>query len=335
MGSVVKLPLKLRILFTVFRFVLRLSRRQNGTVNRRLLNFVEIKTAPSKTPRNGVVSSDTVIDTTRNLWFRLFIPTTATCTAVNGRRLPIIVYYHGGGFALSSPSSFPFDQWCRRLAKELCAAVVSVNYRLSPEYRYPTQYEDGFDALKFLDDNLESLPVNVNPKLCFLAGDSAGGNLAHHVAVEGGAYEFSQLKLIGLIAIQPFFGGEERVGSEIRNPGRPILSLEDTDWYWKAFLPNGSNRNHPAANVFGPNSTVDVSRVNYPATLILIGGLDILNDWQRRYYNWLTSEGKEVNLAEHPNAFHGSYMFDELPGSSYYIKEIQEFMQKRIEKENC
>lgn len=247
--------------------------------------------------------------------------------------MSLIVYYHGGGFALSSPNLFAYDNYCRKLAKQLQAAVVSVNYRLAPEYRYPTQYEDGFDALKYLDANLESLPPEVNPKLCFLAGDSAGGNLAHHMAVESGGCEFSRVRIIGLLAIQPFFGGEERVVSEVQNPGWPLLSLVDTDWYWNAFLPNGSNRDHAAANVFGPNSTVDIARVKYPATLVLLGGLDILNDWQRRYYNWLKDAGKEVELVEHPFAFHGSYVFDELPEYSFYVDRIQEFVSERIEKE--
>ncbi|KAI9168752.1 hypothetical protein LWI28_001513 [Acer negundo] len=331
-SSVIKLPLKLRLLFTVFKFILNLSRRQNGTVNRRLINFFDLKNPPSKTPRKGVVSSDTVIEASRNLWFRLYTPD----TTVNGsERLPVVVYFHGGGFVLSSPSSFAFDDWCRQLVRELRTAVVSVNYRLAPEHRFPTQYEDGFDALKFLDDNLDKLPVNVDPKLCFLAGDSAGGNLAHHVAVKASKYEFSRLKLMGLIAIQPFFGGEERTESEIQNSRGPLLSLEDTDWYWKAFLPNGSDRDHPAANVFGPKSTVDLSRVKYPATLILMGGLDILKDWQRKYYDGLKKAGKEVDLLQDSNAFHGSYVFKELPVASFFVKGIQDFMQKHLNKENC
>ncbi|KAL5776062.1 hypothetical protein ACOSP7_008988 [Xanthoceras sorbifolium] len=327
MPSVVKLPMKLRLLFAFFKFILNLCCHQNGTINRRLINFLDLKSPPSKTPRNGVISSDTVIDASRDLWFRLFTP---AATVLAGGSVPVIVYFHGGGFALSSPSSFAYDDWCRQLVRELRCALVSVNYRLAPEHRCPTQYEDGFDALKFLDDNEDKLPVYVNPKLCFLAGDSAGGNLAHNVAVKAGEHEFSRLKLIGLIAIQPFFGGKERTESEIRNPGCPLLSLKDTDWYWRAFLPNGSDRDHPAANVFGPNSSVDISRVKYPATLILTGGLDILNYWQRKYYDGLKKAGKEVDLVEDPNSFHGSYMFHELPGSYFFIKEIQNFMQKQL-----
>ncbi|KAK4856278.1 hypothetical protein QYF36_015934 [Acer negundo] len=334
----VQLPWKLRLIYAACKWIVNLSHRPDDTINRRLQSLTDPKTSPSKTPRNGVVSSDTVINSSQDLWFRCFTPTTTTTAAAHGgddgRSLPIIVYIHGGGFAFYSASSTAYDSWCRRLSSELNAVVVSVNYRLAPEHRCPTQYEDCFDTLKFLDENLDKLPVNVNPKLCFIAGDSAGGNLVHHVAVKASEYEFSSLKLIGLISIQPFFGGEERTESEIRNSGGLLLSVEDTDWYWKMFLPDGSDRDHPAVNVFGPKSSLDISRVKYPSTLILIGGLDLLYDWQRKYYDGLKKAGKEVDLVEDPNAFHGSHMFEELPGSALFIKGIQDFMGKQMNKEN-
>lgn len=244
--------------------------------------------------------------------------------------LPIIIYFHGGGFAFLSAGSIVYDEWCRRVARELQAVVVSVNYRLAPEHQFPCQYEDGMDALKFLDNNLEELPINVNPKWCFLAGDSAGGNLAHHVAVKAGEYNFTNLKMLGLISLQPFFGGEERTESEIKNDRNPLLSLDFTDWYWKVFLPNGSNRDHPAANVFGPKSSADVIPDTFPATLLFVGGLDLLKDWQMKYYEGLKKAGKEVYLVEDPKAFHCSFMYKEFPEYNLFVKEIEDFMLKQM-----
>ncbi|CAI0555962.1 unnamed protein product [Linum tenue] len=107
-----------------------------------------------------------------------------------------------------------YDIFCRSLASETPAVVVSVNYRLAPEHRCPSQYEDGFDAVKFLDAviNLDGVDLG----RCFLAGDSAGGNLAHHVAVRAAESEaaLKRVKVTGLISIQPFFGGEERTESD-------------------------------------------------------------------------------------------------------------------------
>ncbi|PRQ22416.1 putative carboxylesterase [Rosa chinensis] len=69
-------------------------------------------------------------DPSRNLWFRLYTPTAATT------KLPIIIFFHGGGFAFMSAASKPYDDFCQRLAREIPAVVVSVNY------------DDGFDVLK-------------------------------------------------------------------------------------------------------------------------------------------------------------------------------------------
>ncbi|CAN1336082.1 Probable carboxylesterase 18 [Linum perenne] len=82
-----------------------------------------------------------------------------------------------------------YDLFCRSMARETPAVVVSVNYRLAPEHRCPRQYEDGFDALKFVD---EEYNVDVDFGRCFLAGDSAGGNLAHHVAVRAASSGLSR-----------------------------------------------------------------------------------------------------------------------------------------------
>lgn len=81
-----------------------------------------------------------------------------------------------------SPHIKLYDDVCRRLAAGVLAIVVSVNYRLAPEHKYPAQHIDGFDVLKFIDGKKQIMPENADLARCFLAGDSAGGNIAHHVA---------------------------------------------------------------------------------------------------------------------------------------------------------
>ncbi|GMG99542.1 hypothetical protein Nepgr_001382 [Nepenthes gracilis] len=290
-----------------------------------ILELFDVKAPPSSTPVNGVVTSDVTIDTSRDLWFRLYVP--AVSEAGGSTTLPVIVFYHGGGFIIWSPDRKPYDDLCRRIAGALPAVVVSVNYRLAPEHRYPVQFDDGFEALKFLDStNIEGFPANADIEKCFLAGDSAGGNLAHHVAVKAGDYDFQALKILGLILIQPFFGAEERSESELRLKSDLILPLGASDSTWKQFLPEGSDRDHPAANVFGPRSK-DISGVKFPATLVVVGGLDPLQDWARRYYEWLILSGKEAKLVEYPNVPHLFYVFPELPESSMVITEMKGLVQ--------
>lgn len=230
-----------------------------------------------------------------------------------------------------SASSKPYDDFCRRLARDLSAFVISVNYRLSPENPYPVPIEDCFDALKFIDTaDIEGFSSTADLKRCFLAGDSAGGNLVHHVAVIASEHGFSKVKLIGNISIQPFFGGEERTESELRLTRAPFITTERTDWMWKAFLPKGANRDHPAANVFGPNSG-DLSGINFPATIVFVGGYDALKDWQKRYYEGLRRNGKEAYLVEYENGFHTFYAYPEVPESGLFMEQVKDFMQKQSE----
>ena len=221
-----------------------------------------------------------------------------------------------------SPSSQLFDDLCRRLAKELPAVIVSVNYRLAPEHRCPASYEDGVDVLKFLDENP---PANADLTRCYIVGDSAGGNIAHHVTARAGEHNFTNLNIAGVIPIQPYFGGEERTESEIQLAGAPLVSVERTDWCWKAFLPEGSDRDHPAANVFGPKSS-DVSGLKFPKSLVFMGGFDPLRDWQESYCEGLKGNGKEVKVVDYPNAMHSFYAFPDLPESTLFMRELQDFI---------
>ncbi|THG06622.1 hypothetical protein TEA_005245 [Camellia sinensis var. sinensis] len=196
---------------------------------------------------------------------------------------------------------------------------------LAPEHRFPSQFVDALDALKFLDDAV--LPPIADLSRCFITGDSAGANIAHHAAVRAAEEEFRRVKIAGVIAVQPFFGGEKRTESELRLARVPLVSTEITDWLWRAFLPEKSDRNHEVVNVSGPKSA-SISGVKFPATMVVVGGFDPLQDRQRRYHGWLKKCGVETCLVEYPNAVHAFYWFPELPESSMLIRDVRDFIQK-------
>lgn len=319
------IPLKTRIALTVISTFTDNAQRPDGTINRRFLRLFDFRAPPNPKPVNSVSTSDFVVDQSRDLWFRLFTP------HVSGDRIPVVVFFHGGGFAFLSPNSYPYDNVCRRFARKLPVFVVSVNYRLAPEHRYPAQYDDGFDVLKYLEENHgKILPANADLSRCFFAGDSAGGNIAHNVAIRVcRASCFTALKLVGLISIQPFFGGEERTEAEKSLVGAFLVSQARTDWCWKAMLPEGSNRDHESVNVGGPNA-VDISDLDYPETMVVAAGFDPLKDWQRSYYEWIKLSGKRATLIEYPNMFHAFYIFPELPESGQLIMRIKDFVAERV-----
>ncbi|KAK7283726.1 hypothetical protein RIF29_13466 [Crotalaria pallida] len=326
------LPFKTRFSISLLSTLSSFCRRSDDTINRRLFNFIDRKLPPNPNPVHAVSSSDVLVDPTRDLWFRLFVPSSSSSSHHTITKLPLVVFFHGGGFSFMSPASFAYDAVCRLFSRSFPAVVVSVNYRLSPEHRYPCQYDDGFDVVKFLDGNGDVLPKVADLSKCFFAGDSAGGNIAHHVALRVCQQRLQTVKVIGLISIQPFFGGEERTESETRLKGAPLVTLDITDWHWKVFLPDGSNRDHEVTNVSGPNA-VDISSLDYPSTLVIRAGYDPLQDWQRRYYEWLRKSGKEAQLIEYPSMFHAFYIFPELPESALLISEVKDFITNQMRKE--
>lgn len=187
------------------------------------------------------------------------------------------------------------------------------------------------EALKFIDARRHDiLAANTDVSKCFIGGDSAGGNIAHHVTV--GVAErkvrFEEMRIVGVVALQPFFGGEKRTGSEVRLGNKaPVLSVKQTDEYWRAFLPEGADRDHPAANVFG---RAPLREIGFPASLVVVGGNDPLQDWDTRYAEWLESCGKRVVVAHYPNAFHGFYTFPELPEFAFLLRDVTTFVTQQI-----
>ncbi|KAE8817429.1 hypothetical protein D1007_04850 [Hordeum vulgare] len=309
-----------------------LSQRRNGTVNRFLFSLADRKTPARPRPDAlGVRSADVMVGNDRNLWARVF---SSSAGEAGAAPLPVLVYFHGGGFALLSAASAPLDAMCRRFCRELRAVVVSVNYRRAPEHRYPAAYADCVDVLSYLGNTglPADLGVPVDLSRCFLIGDSAGGNIAHHVAHRwtspAAATSSNPVRLAGIILLQPYFGGEERTEAELRLEGvGPVVNMRRSDWFWKAFLPEGADRNHPAAHVTGEAGPEPELPEAFPPAMVVVGGFDPLQDWQRRYAAMLQRKGKAVRLVEFPDAIHGFYIFPKLPDAGKLVKDVKTFME--------
>jgi acetyl esterase/lipase len=323
------LPWSARLQIFALSAATDLAQRSNGTVNRFLFKLGDRQTPAMPRPDAlGIRSNDLTVDATRNLWVRVYSP---AAEAAGAGPLPVVVYFHGGGLTFLSPSSLPVDGMCRRFCHELRAVVVSVNYRLAPEHRYPAAYDDCEEVLRYL--GATGLPadiaVPVDLSRCFLAGDSAGGNIVHHVAQRWTSSPPSDnpVRLAGIILLQAYFGGEERTEAELRLEGvAPLVNMRRSDWSWRAFLPEGADRNHPAAHVTGEAGPEPELQEAFPPAMVVVGGLDPLQDWQRRYAAMLVRKGKTARLVEFPDAIHAFYAFPELPDAVKLVQEIKAFM---------
>ena len=117
-----------------------------------------------------------------NLHF--YVPRDYDLERRRGKRYPVVVNLHGGGFTLGTPTDDA--RWARMVLQELDAVFVSVEYSLAPEHPYPAAVEDGLEALLHLA--IEGVELGIDPRKMALSGFSAGGNLAFTIPMKLQAY---------------------------------------------------------------------------------------------------------------------------------------------------
>uniref|UniRef100_J3MY70 Alpha/beta hydrolase fold-3 domain-containing protein n=1 Tax=Oryza brachyantha TaxID=4533 RepID=J3MY70_ORYBR len=124
----------------------------------------------------GVVSKDVVLDTGTGLFVRVYLPKGQE----PGKKLPLLVYFHGGGFIIESADSATYHNYLNAVAAVAGVLVVSVNYRLAPENPLPAGYEDSWAALLWAVSRKDDwLAEHGDTARVFVAGDSAGGNILY------------------------------------------------------------------------------------------------------------------------------------------------------------
>lgn len=327
-------PLNTWILISNFKLAYNLLRRTDGTFNRELNEYLDRKVEANTIPIDGVFSFD-IFDKSTNLLNRIYMPAPengAQWGIVNLDKplskdeiVPVIVFFHGGSFTHSSANTAIYDTLCRRFVSLCKAVVVSVNYRRSPEHKYPAAYDDGWSAVRWVSTRpwLQSKGSRV---YVYLAGDSSGGNIAHHVAVRASKEgERDGVEILGNVLLHPMFGGEKRTESETRLDGKYFVTIQDRDWYWRAYLPEGEDRDHPACNIFGPRGR-NLDGITFPRSLVVVAGLDLMQDWQLAYVDGLRNAGHEVKLMYLKQATIGFYF---LPNNDHFytlMEEIKNFV---------
>ncbi|KAI5075001.1 hypothetical protein GOP47_0010962 [Adiantum capillus-veneris] len=306
-------------------------------VNRRLEELLDSKVVAAT--RDGVAATAFTIQPDTSVWVRTFIPTTPAPAHL---QLPVFFYFHGGGFvAMSANSAFP-DSFCRYLCKTFQAIVVSVDYRKAPDYRYPTAYDDCYAAVQWLATGSAAAAAaagqgeaplqEADLSRCFLVGESAGGNIVHHVACRLASHAAmkGRLTVLGNLVLAPFFGGEERTPAELRlMKVDPFLDYDKCDACWRKFLPAGANRDHPAVNVSGPEAP-DLRGLPLAPFLVTVGEYDSTKDWQLRYVKSLQRMGHHVHLHFYKGGIHCFHCLPDLALSSVFRADLEHFVHSKL-----
>ncbi|XP_047061226.1 probable carboxylesterase 15 [Lolium rigidum] len=262
----------------------------------------------------GVQWKDVVYHAVHGLRARVYRPASSPPLAGSSSKLPVLVYFHGGGYCIGSYAQPPFHSFCLRAAAELPAVVLSVQYRLAPEHRLPAAIEDGAYFLSWLRAQSELaadpwLAESADFARTFVSGVSAGANLAHHVTVQLAPAQLavSPVRVVGYVLLSAFFGSAERTAAEVDPPPDVSLTVDMSDQLWYMSLPVGATRDHPVANPFGPDSP-SLTAVDLPPALVVVPGSDVLRDHVRGYAARLKDMGKTVEVVEFEGEQHGFYV---------------------------
>jgi len=263
----------------------------------------KLTAASEKVPVEGVRSKDVVIDPATGVWVRLFLPDDVP----HGQKLPLLFYFHGGGFCYGSTAWEIVHSFLSGVARTARVLVISVEYRLAPEHRLPAAYDDCCAAVEWAalgggkaEPWLESY---ADYSRCFMGGESAGANIVHIVGTMTAGRDLGALHIRGLIVIHPAFSSEKRIEFEAE-----ASEIELGDLFWRMVLPLGSNRDHPVSNPGGPLSP-DLRDVPLPPVLVAVAGLDRFKPRGLLYYELLQSSGKEAELVEAEGQIHAYHIF--------------------------
>lgn len=207
----------------------------------------------------------------------------------------VIVYYHGGGFVLYNLEAH--DNVCRRLCRDNNAIVVSVDYRLAPEFTFPAAHNDAFEALLWVKKNIGK--YGGDAENIVVAGDSAGGNLAAcmaHRCIK------NNIKLKAQILIYPWIDGKLKNPSIDRNGSGYMLEKETMFWFQKVYVPNEVERLIPEVS---PCYESDFTKL--PPAFIITGEFDPLIDDGYNYFTQLSKAKVMVKYKEYLELFHGFF----------------------------
>jgi acetyl esterase len=218
--------------------------------------------------------------------------------------LPVVVYFHGGGFVIGDIATH--DTICQRLAGGVPAVVVSVDYRLAPEHRFPAAVVDCDAATAWVSAHASEL--GGDPARLAVAGDSAGGNLSAVVARR--ARDAGAPPIAFQLLVYPGTDMTCSFPSHTENGTGYLLDSDAINWFLESYMADGDLRHPDASPLF-----VD-DLAGLPPAFVLTAEFDPLRDEGEAYAERLREAGVPVTTSRYDGMIHGFYGLDSVFDSS-------------------
>ena len=231
---------------------------------------------------------------------------------------PLIVFCHGGGWVYGNMEIYSL--YCARLAEVTSSCVLLADYRLAPKYKFPTALEDCFNTYLWALDGLKYWKID--PQRIFIAGDSAGGNIAAALCQK--IKDHKLLKPFGQILIYPITDCRLSTQSFIENRESPTLTEKMMRLYVSYYQNN-------AIDIFSPEMSPLLAQdlSSLPSALIISADYDPLRDDSALYHEALKKA--EVNSAYFniKETVHGFINYPKATGTNETLSMIKQFVNGR------
>ena len=234
---------------------------------------------------------------------------------------PLMVFFHGSGFVLCSLDTH--DGVCRNLCNAAGCVVVSVDYRLAPEHKFPAGAVDCYEATKWADAHAREL--NADPGRLVIAGDSAGGNMVAVTAMmirdKGGPALRGQLMIYPVTDY--FDSGHPSFTENAEGYG---LTAAGMRWFWGHYLNNETEAENPLASPLRAKTLGGL-----PAALIITAQYDVLRDEGERYGARLAEAGVPVKVSRYDGMHHGFFsMYGIVDKAKQALEESAAWLKERF-----
>lgn len=236
--------------------------------------------------------------------------------------LPALVYFHGGGWVICSLDTH--DNLCRALANRAGCTVVSVDYRLAPEHRFPAALEDCYAAATWVAERGAALGVDA--ARVAVGGDSAGGNLAAVVAQR--ARERGAPRLAAQLLVYPVTNNDFDTVSYKENAEAYMLTRSMMHWFFRHYLDDPAQGDQPAVSPLRAEGLDGL-----PPALVVTAGYDPLRDEGDAYAEHLRRAGVPTRHLRYDGMFHGFFsMFEQIETAREAVESAALFLRESFSR---